>query len=171
MSYLKGKRCYLSGAIETADHNHNWRSEPKKVLIEQYGLEIFDPFDDPKQNRSSELYAAREAGNWDLVEEITSSFVAKDLSLVSRSDILIAYLPYKIATAGTHHEIINANNDKKAVLLICPEGAAYLPLWYRGFIKREHMFGSWDEVYAFLDKVEAGKMKNHKRWRLICGTI
>ena len=154
-----------------ADHAHNWRTEPKKVLTERYGLEIFDPFDDPKQNRSSELYSARDAGNWDLVEEITSSFVTKDLSLVSRSDILIAYLPHKVATTGTHHEIINANNDKKAVLLVCPEGSAYLPLWYRGFIRREHMFGSWNEVYAFLDKVEAGEMKKHKRWRFICGTI
>ena len=49
-----------------------------------------------------------DAGNWDLVEEIAASFVAKDLSLVDRADILFAYLPYKISTCGSHHEIINA---------------------------------------------------------------
>ena len=60
--------------------------------------------------------------------------------------------------------LLTPNNCLKPVLLVCPEGAARLPLWYRGFIKREHMFGSWNEVYVFLDKGEAGEMKNHKRW-------
>jgi nucleoside 2-deoxyribosyltransferase len=169
--YLFGKRAYLSGPIEMANHEHNWRTEPKKILSEKYGLNIFDPFDDPKQNRAGELYEARDAGNWDLVEEIAASFVAKDLSLVDRSDLLFANLPYKVSTCGTHHEIINANNCKKPVLLICEDGVEKIPLWYRGFIKKEHMFGSWVEVYNFLDKIELGEMKNHKRWRFICDMI
>ncbi len=49
MSYLAGKRCYLSGTIENDTTGFNWRTEPKKVLINRFGIDLFDPFDDPKQ--------------------------------------------------------------------------------------------------------------------------
>lgn len=171
MSVLRGKRLYLSGPIEFGDHNINWRTEPKRILGEKYGFEIFDPFCDPKQNRVDELDRACEAEDWDTVEAITADFVSKDLIWVNQSDILIAYLPRKVPTTGTVHEIIESARNKRPTLLLCPEGKKYIPKWYRGFIKREHIFGSWDEIYAFLDGVEEGKMKNHRRWRFIYGML
>ena len=171
LNVLKGKRLYLSGPIEFGDHSLNWRIEPKKVLAERYGLEIFDPFEDPKQNKVDELDAACEAEDWDTVEDITEQFVSKDLTLVNQSDLLIAYLPRKVPTTGTVHEIIVSNQNKRPTLLMCPQGKKYIPKWYRGFIKREHTFGSWEEIYAFLDAVVRGDWKDHKRWRFIYGTL
>lgn len=172
MTVLRGRRLYLSGPIEHGDHSgENWRIQPKQILAERYGLEIFDPFCDPKQNRVDELNEACEREDWDTVEAITADFVSKDLIWVTRSDLLIAYLPYRVPTTGTVHEIIESNRNKCPTILLCPQGKKYIPKWFRGFIKREHCLGSWEEVYTLLDAVERGEMKHHRRWRFIYGML
>jgi hypothetical protein len=170
-SYLSGKRCYLSGPIENDAAGHNWRTEPKKILTRRFKIEMFDPFADPKQVFADDLYQARDNRDFDTIVKIAKGFVRKDLAMVDRADFLIAYLPYKVPTCGTHHEIINSNNAKKPTLLVCPQGKEFVPLWYYGFIPPECMFDCWEDIYAYLKEVNAGKHKENNRWHFIMGLV
>lgn len=175
MSVLQGKRCYLSGPIEHST-NDDWRDIPIKVLVEEFGVDLLDPFSDPKQQWAKILNAAREegiAGGLDAIipevdktlEGIAHKFVRKDLTWVSHSDFLIAYLPKGIATTGTHHEIIDSVDNKNPTLLVCPEGRYNVPFWYWGFNTKR--FGSWDGLFKYLREVENYQHKDDDRWSYV----
>jgi hypothetical protein len=168
---LTNKRAYISGPIEHSDVGYNWRTEPCKILKERFKLDVFDPFSDPKQQWVKPLEEAREREDYETMRKIARGFVRKDLSLVDRSDLTIACLPYKIPTSGSHHEIINSINSKKPCLLICPQHKKLIPLWYFGFVPHEMMFGSWDALYDYLDEVNMGKHKHNYRWAFIYGLV
>jgi nucleoside 2-deoxyribosyltransferase len=170
MPVLKNKRAYLSGPIEY-DSEENWRIEPTKILSEEFEIDLFDPFSDPKQQWVPILEAARKNKSYEQMANIAKAFVRKDLCLVDRSDFLIAYLPKRIPTTGTHHEIINGVNAKKPTLLVCPQGKEYVPLWYYGFVPHETMFGSWDELYIYLREIDEGKHKDDDRWAFVYGLV
>lgn len=170
MSYLRGKRCYLSGPIEY-DTGKNWRTEPTGVFTKQFGIDLFDPFSDPKQVLSEELHEARRLKDFDTMTRIAKAFVRKDLAVVDRADFVVAFLPWKVPTTGTHHEIINSNNAKKPTLLVCPQGKEKVPLWYFGFIDVEFMFGSWQELYLYLTAVDIGQHKANDRWAFVYGMV
>lgn len=168
--YLKGKRIYLSGAIE-ASVDDLWREVPKESLKERFGLEIFDPFSDPKQQWTQPLIQARAEKDYQTMIRIAKAFVRKDLCLVDRSDFLICYLPYKIPTTGSIHEIVVSNNAKKPTLIVCPQGKEYAPFWLWGFIPEECIFGSWEELYEYLEAVNKGEHRDNNRWSYIYGDI
>lgn len=165
--YLKGTRSYLAGPIESADPTNDWRSAPKKFLIEELKIDLFDPHADPKQQCFSELTIAKTKRDYEAVENIAKRFVRKDLGRVDRSDFIIACLPKGVPTVGTVHEIINSNDTKKPTLLVCPEGKQYIPSWYFGFISHKNMFGSWDDLYEYLREVDAGKHMSDDIWAYV----
>jgi hypothetical protein len=167
MGYLAGKRAYLSGAIEFGNPNDNWREGPRKVLREEFNIDLFDPFEDPKQQWVEKLHKAREECDYNEMARIAEKFVHKDLSIVDECRFVVAYLPHKVCTTGTHHEIINSVNLKKPVMIVCPQGKQFTPLWYYGFIPHEFMFGSWGSLYTYLYEVDAGLHKENKRWRRV----
>lgn len=171
MNYLKDKRCYLSAPIEMSQNN-NWRLEPTKILTEQFGINLFCPFNDPKQQWAPHLEQARKDKDYATMNKIAKGFVRKDLAMVDRADFVIAYLPYKVPTTGTHHEIINSNNAKKPTLLVSDKNdIAYLPLWYFGFIPSEFMFPNWDALYEFLESVNREEQRDNIRWSFIYGDL
>jgi nucleoside 2-deoxyribosyltransferase len=170
-NFLNGKRAYLSGPIEHGE-GENWRVGPCQFLTDKLGVDLFDPFSDPKQQWVHALKEAQKNKDYELIVKISKSFVRKDLCLVDRSDFIIAYLPHKIPTTGTHHEIINSNNAKKPTLLVTNCGdISYLPLWYFGFIPVEFMFPTWDKLYSYLEEVNEGKHQHNNRWSYIYGNI
>lgn len=164
LGVLRGKRAYLSGPIEHGEPGHSWRLKPKDVLINKYGIDVFDPFDDPKQVWAKVLYEARDRSDYEAMSEIAHNFVSKDLSMVDRADLVIAYLPYKVPTTGTIHEIVYSNDRKKPTLLISPEGKNRIPLWFYGLVRHQYMFGCWEDLFAYLDEVEEGLHKDDRRW-------
>lgn len=168
---LEQKVVYLSGPIENSYGAENWRTEPVEVLSTRFGINVFDPFADIKQQWVPALNQARIDKDYDEIRRIAKQFVRKDLGKVDKADFVIAYLPFKVATTGTHHEIINANDRKKPVLLICPQGKENVPLWYFGFIHHKNMFNSFEEVYQRLDEINRGEHVNDDRWSLIYDII
>lgn len=171
MSVLKGKRAYLSSAIQHAQ-NHNWRDAAIKVLREEFEIDLFDPFNDPKQQWLPLLEEAVKNKDYETMTKISKDFVSKDLTMVSRSDMLIAYLPYKSITCGLHHEVIWSHMDKKPTIIVCEDGIEKIPLWYWGILKwQDAMFSSWEDLYKFLREVNEGKHNDKKRWRYINGLI
>jgi hypothetical protein len=169
MGVLQGVRAYLSGAIEQAvEDGEDWRIGPRRVLRNEFGINLFDPFEDPKQQWAEPLRQAREDCDYEVMKEIATRFVQKDLTMVSRSDMLVAHLPYGVPTTGTHHEIVKGIEDKKPVLFVCPQGKQYNPLWYFGCgVPLDHFFGSWDALYSFLRRVEEGQLRHDRRWHYI----
>lgn len=167
--YLNGKRCYLSGPIQFGNPV-NWRDHVKAKL-ESYGIYVFDPFSDEKQQRSWEISKAQNEHDYGKIREIAKQFVRKDLSAVDRSDFIIANVEYMVPTYGTTHEIINSNNAKKPTMIVCEEGKNNIPFWFWGFIDHNHLFGSWKELFNYLDEVNDGKHKNNDRWAYVYGLI
>jgi hypothetical protein len=169
--YLENKTCYLSGAIENGDTSYNWRIEPTKILTENFGVKVFDPFADSKQQWVPTLSEARKNKDYETMRKIAKSFVRKDLKMVYKTDFTVAYLPYKVCTTGTIHEIISSNENKNPTLLVCPQGKEFVPLWFFGFIPHEFMFGSWVDLWKYLDEVNEGKHTNNNRWNFIYGLV
>lgn len=171
MHYLKNKRVYLGGPIQHSD-NTDWRTYPKKRLVEEFGVDLFDPFSDPKQQWLPTLRQAQKDKDFETIIRISKSFVRKDLAAVDRSDFLVSYLPDRIPTTGTHHEIINSNNAKKPTLLVTNKDCiSYIPLWYFGFIPIEFMFAGWDNLFAYLQAVDRGEHRDNMRWSFVYGDI
>jgi nucleoside 2-deoxyribosyltransferase len=171
LDVLRGKRCYLSGPIENDSTQFNWRDAPKRVLGPNFGIDLFDPFDDPKQIWVEPLKKARDECNFPEMARIAKAFVRKDLCMVDRADFVVAYLPYKVPTTGTVHEIIVATNAKKPTLLMCPQGKQFVPLWFYGFIPHECMFSDWEGVYQYLNEVNQGYHKTNNRWSFVYGMV
>jgi nucleoside 2-deoxyribosyltransferase len=170
MKHLSKSNFYLSGPIEF-DPNTNWRKPVIDYLKEKFEINVFDPFSDPKQQWVETINICKKEKNFDKLQEIAKKFVRKDLSMVDRCDALIAYLPYKVPTVGTHHEIINANNMKKPVMLVCPEGKENIPVWYYGCLNHNTFFNSWDELYYYLEAVDKGDLLTFNRWNFVYGII
>jgi len=170
MSYLQNKRVYLSGPIQFAT-SEDWRTTPKQILQREFELDVFDPFFDPKQQWVSLLKQAQQQGDYDTVVSIARKFVRKDLSMVDRADLVIAYLPKLVPTTGTVHEIINSNNAKKPTLLVSNTGKMDIPVWYFGFIPSEFIFSSWDNLFDYLREVDLGQHRDNDRWSYIYGEI
>lgn len=171
MGFLKDTRAYLGGPIEHQSAA-DWRPGPISTFRERYGVNIFDPFADPKQQWVPRLQECRENKDFTGMAEIAKKFVRKDLAIVDRMDFLVAYLPHKVPTTGTVHEIINANNRKIPTLLVTDRGSKeFVPAWYYGFIRHEFMFGSWDCLWKYLDEVDAGLHKANDRWAFVYGLI
>ena len=170
--FLDNKKVYLSGPIQYDTSNINWRIEPVKILKEKFKLDVFDPFSDPKQQWLPILKEAKEKRDYKTIATIAKDFVRKDLAVVDRSDFIIAYVPAKVPTIGTVHEIINSNNSKKPTLLVSNTNDIIdIPVWYYGFISLEFMFPNWESLYSYLEEVNDKKHINNDRWKFICNQI
>src|SRR5581483_12051071 len=167
-NYLEGTRAYLSGAIQYST-DLNWRTEPKRILTQEFGLNLFDPSVDEKQNLTDVLYKAKEERDFETIVQIARGFVRKDLCMVDRSDLLIAFLPKGVRTCGTYQEIITSNNCKKPTLLVSDGNKAEIALWLYGYIPSEFMFDTWDDLYNYLREVNDYKHTNNNRWHYIYG--
>lgn len=170
---LKNKHFYLSGPIEFGQNSCiNWRDYPKLSLEKRFGIHVFDPFADPKQQWKEKIIEAKTNKDYDCIVKIAKSFVQKDLTMVQRCDALIAYLPYKVPTIGTHHEIIQNIQLDKPTLLVCEEGVENLPVWYFGLIPLNYMFGSWDSLFYYLGEINSGEkhLEDH-RWDFVRGLL
>lgn len=168
MGYLAGKTIYLSGPIQFSD-NIDWRFEPIKYF-ESLGMRVYSPFDDEKQKWAPIINKAAEENDFETVTKIAKSFVRKDMALVDRSDMLCAYIPANSRTFGTTHEIINANQCKKPVMIVS-DSVASVPFWFFGFIPYKRMFGSWQSLFDYLAAVENGLFKDDNRWAYVYGLV
>lgn len=158
---------YLSAPIEFENGRSEWRKPAITYLTEKFGIDVFDPSVDEKQKRAERLEKAVEQGNFDEVEKIATTFAKKDLGVIDRSDFLVAYNPYKVPTTGTPCEVHHAIQLKKPVMIVCPEGKKFASRWYFGNIRHRYIFGSWKDLYSYLDEVDQFKHKDNHRWWMV----
>lgn len=169
MNYLTNKRCYLSGPIEHA--STDWRIYPTKVLTEEFGVDLYNPFGDPKHQWKDRLIEARNNKDLKTIRNIAKKFVRKDLAMIDRSDFLVCFLPLNVATYGTCHELINSVNAKKPSLIVGTDHIVNIPFWFHGFIDQALMFASWDELFVYLKEVDEGKHKDNDKWSFVYGLV
>lgn len=166
--YLEGKSCYLGGPIQYGQPG--WRDYPKNILFKYFGINVFDPFTDPKQQWLPEIKKAQDEKDYEKIAKIAKAFVRKDLGTIDRQDFTISYLPYKVPTAGTVHEIVVADNLKKPALLVTNQNdISYIPIWYYGFIPIEFMFPNWEKLFKYLKEVNEGFHKDKDEWSFVYG--
>jgi hypothetical protein len=151
---LNGSKAYLSGPMEFS--NGDYRTQPAIELLKTFGIQVFDPALDPKEQWVPDIKQAKADKDYMRIKSIAERFFRKDLGMLYQCDMTIAFLPYKVPTVGTHHEIIESWRCMKPTLLVCPDGIENIPVWYFGFMPLEHMFSSWDSLYDYLRRVDSG---------------
>ena len=170
MNCLQNKTVYLGGPIQN-DTGPDWRP-PVRDALKKFGLNVIDPFIDEKQKMTGPLNQAILAKDYDRIAEISEGFVRKDLGLVDRCDFVISNLVYKVATYGTTEEIITAWRAKKPVILVCEAGKEKIPAWFYGYIHhQDFMYGSFNEAYQYLERVNQDKEQHQRRWSYVYGLI
>jgi len=176
---LRGLRCYTAGPIEytfqLSDENKKFNKEKLDNFLEEKGVRVLDPRKIFFRGISEIEDRKKLMENRDFKEirRQVKLIVRKDLRAVDISDFIIAYLPKGVRTTGTVHEIIEADRQRKPVLLLCPEGIEHIPLWFFGIIPTEYMFESLKDLTDYLEKIdtypEPDKLSD--RWQFIISNL
>ncbi len=164
MEYLKGKSVYLCGPLHFCkDDGMGWRDKitPK---LETYGLSIEDPtkktacgIGEVKDDKAMFKRLLIEK-KFSEAKEVFWPIVRKDLRCVDKADFLIFCYDPSLPTVGTWHEVINASDQKKPILLKYDESQLdHFNPWTLTFIKAGCIFSEWDDMFSYLDKVNNGE--------------
>jgi hypothetical protein len=169
MNRLKNQRCYLSGAMEfCADFGAEWRKKARSDLRDM-GLVFLDPTDKPidaidEPTLLRSLQIARQTEDYEAIAE--KKFIRHiDLRLCDLADFLIVNLDTTINTCGTWEEIFNSNREKKPILVRIVQGKIHAPTWLLWTIPHQHIFSTWDELYANLRDIDTNvNSSTYNRW-------
>ena len=181
MNRLKGLSAYLSGAIDfDPDMGRGWR-EDATPFLEQRNVHVFSPLkhifygthdvDTTKRPRMKRLL---ENGEFHALRDEVKDLNHWDLRAVDLSSFLIVNYNVNIFTCGTHEEIFTANKQSKPVLIMTAQGKTQMPKWMYGRFPPEHMFESWEELYAYIEAIDTDPNysfteADKKRWLFFDG--
>ena len=171
MGKLQGMRVYLSGPMDRCPnggkHWRNWITP----LLKNLGLAVFDPANKPiktgvesvEQREYRELLKSNREYNQLSREVRVISNV--DLGMVDIVDFLIVHLDLEIYPAGTIHEMVIANTQKKPILLHMEQGKNAVPDWWYGRLPHQEFFDKWEEILSYLEGINEGFHKPlSNRW-------
>lgn len=170
MSKLTGMRCYLAGAMDRApDGGVGWRKYTANVLADNHGVIVLDPTNKPIdigfediENREYRMSLKKRGAFEALAAEMRTVRVV-DLRMVDIADFLIVNLDMNVHTCGTYEELFWANRMKKPVLVHIEGTKVECPDWLFGTLPNEHIFGSWAQMYEYLENIADGTLE-HKRF-------
>lgn len=175
MNKLKLQRIYLAGPIDdAADYGRGWRDKIAQVLWDM-NCGVFNPTNKPIDliNEDKEFVERvnkiKRSGDFAEVERIMKKVATTDLSLVDRSDIVIAYLDNDVQMTGTIHEIVLAASQKKPCLIMCEQGATEIKNWLFGIgLDYNLFFSSWDDLIQYLHEIDSGEIQElSDDWKFI----
>ncbi len=153
---MKGRRVYLSGAIEhTSDGGKGWRTEIRRFLAEELGEEVYDPAADEKKDLTEE--ERRHFRRWkreapERFREVVRKIIAWDLRHIeTRSDYVLAFWDDSAARGGgTAAEITLAYQLGKPVYLVLGMPLESASGWV--LAAATEVFESFDALRRFLLK-------------------
>lgn len=158
-SRIANQKVYLAGPIDRCPLDGRVWRDAITPSLENLGLEIFDPLNKPCDDAPEDTESRAERRQWKSNGEYArfSTFMRKvvaiDLRLINTCDFIIALVDLDIHMCGTYEEVIRANDQKKPVLVICPQGKGAVPDWLFGKLPHDLFFNSAAEVLSYLDKV------------------
>ena len=164
MRYLKNKIVYLAGPIHAvADDGIGWRDEitPK---LQNFGLIVDDPckktangIGEVKEDKKIIIELIK-SGNFVEAKKRFYPIVRKDLRSVDKADFLIVVYDPTIHIVGTLHEMIIAHTQRKPILLWFDKNKIekFNP-WCLTLIKENMIFTEWEDVLAYLRKIDSGE--------------
>lgn len=170
---LHRTKCYLAGNIENSNAPGHWR-DLVKTELQETGILFFDPLKKPFMDSVNEdrehmerLGKLRADGDYAELAKIMRKIRVEDLSLVDRTDFIIASISAKTASWGTAEEVFWANRMKKPIFLVVAEGRKSCPFWIFGTLPNDEIYDSIDEVIAELKKLDSGEKKiDLSRWKI-----
>ena len=171
MGYLKYKTVYLCGNIQrtqTSDFGTGWRDEITPTLRKMFNVKVINPCTQgigdtaSEQKRYMKMIKDRDFKG---LKSLFYRVIRKDLRAVDKADFLIFYHFPNLPTVGSIHEIINAVNQKKPVLVVVKESLIdQLNPWLLTLIKPQWLFTSFDDMYAYLKKINSGDIDSSHWW-------
>jgi hypothetical protein len=115
----------------------------------------------------AKLVKLRSEGEYKELTKIMRKIRVEDLSLVDRSDFIIAVISAKTASWGTAEEVFWANRMKKPIYLVVSEGRQACPFWIFGTLPADQIYGKVDEIIADIRQLDSGqKPLDLSHWKI-----
>lgn len=170
---LSRTKCYLAGNIENSNAPNYWRDVVKTELKET-GILFFDPLKKPfldsvneDKDHIARLVKLRAEGSYKELAKVMRKIRVEDLSLVDRTDFLIASISARTASWGTAEEVFWANRMKKPIFLVVAEGRRACPFWIFGTLPDDQIYDNLEDAVAVIKKLDSGeKTIDLSRWKI-----
>lgn len=165
-----GFQVYLAGPVDfVKDRGTGFRASITKKLM-KIGLErkmILNPCEKPVHyeaykdfdSEADHYQMLKKHRMWDELETQMKMTIHVDLRMVDLSDVIIAVINPDVHMFGTIHEIVQARQQKKPVLVIDPRGKEGTSVWALGLCGYKHIFKTEDECMDYLGDVLSGKLE------------
>lgn len=155
-----------------------WRIDMAAFL--KYELKVIpvDPYHKPvmsmqdsfleSEDAHIERREAIERGDRGRVKELMTPIVASDLRIVDRCDFGIVYLDLDKRPCGSYDEIFTMSNQRKPVIVMCPQGVSKIPPWLYGRLRPELFFDDWTTVKLYLHHINSSPFEDietMKKWK------
>lgn len=171
MGYLEDKTVYLCGNIAKTKHKDfgvKWRDDLTPILEASYGINVINPCKSGEGDTESDhkkFISLIKRGKYDVVKKEFYRVIRKDLRAVDKADFLIFYHMPTMPTVGSIHEVINAVGQKKPVLIFVEkDDIDHLNPWLLTLIKPQWLFTDWNEMFAYLKKIDHGDLDSSHWW-------
>lgn len=169
---LKSTICYLCGGMDrVADGGVPWRQTVTPIL-KNLGIGVLDPCNKPSDfgeespSFREDICHNKATGKFDSTRDAMRDIAAIDLRMVDIAHFVIMYMDIDIHLCGSYHEAFVAIQQKKPLLVVCEQGKESIPNWMFGVMPHQHMFSTWSELIAYLNRVNSGQDTEHyNRWR------
>jgi nucleoside 2-deoxyribosyltransferase len=173
MGYLSGKTVYLCGPIAaaTTEEMGTWRESIKPFLYD-LGVIVLDPLKKDKEGlgeTDEDRQKFRDLimqEKWAEHKELFWPVARWDLRAVDKSDFIIVNYNPLIPSVGTFHELVNASQQKKPILLKYDRNQLdKFNFWLPVLVKTENFFPTWEQMKESLLQVDKG-VYNSSYWTL-----
>jgi hypothetical protein len=170
MGHLTGKTTYLIGNIQNtplSDHGMGWRDEITPIIEKRFDVTVINPCKttllgvgecnvEKDQKYFHNLIKEKQ---YTKVKDEFWKVIKKDLRSVEKADFMIFNHDPLLPTVGSIHELVNAYNQKKPVLVKCNEELLdRLNPWLLTLIRHNWLFTTWEEMWKYLDEIHQGKL-------------
>jgi hypothetical protein len=168
---LLGNFAYMIGPMDACPNGGvQWRQDLTPFL-QSRGVIVLDPTRKPMSigDESPEERAKwrqhKADGDYEGLSKRVREIRGVDLRMVQLSHFVIALWDLDIPMTGTTEEVFWANRLKLPTLIVCKQGRGRAPDWLYGTVPPDHIFGTFDDLKAYLDHVDtADEVETYGRW-------
>lgn len=172
-NFLEKTRCYEAGPIQCAK-DQNWRNyvsdELKKLNITPYNpldKPLIDSFPEGEEIHAH-LKECMKTGRYAEVQDFIKKVRRQDLSLIDRSDFVIAFFDPTVCSIGTAEELSFCERSMKPTFICIDGGISKAPYWIFAMFNLNCFFNSIEEVIEKIKKLNSGEDPiDDKYWRLL----